>query len=482
MSALLVLSVLIVYFGILIFISYLTSRKTDSSSFFTANRKSPWYLVAFGMIGTSISGVTFISIPGEVYTSGFSYYQMVLGYLLGYAFIGLVLLPLYYRLNLVTIYTYLLSRFGKWSHKTGAFFFLVSRVIGSSFRLFLVAVVLQISIFDSFNFPFYLTVSLTLFLIWLYTFKAGIKTVVWTDVLQTFFFIAAVILTIIFISNELNYGFSEMVTTVYQHQYSDMFVWDWTSKRYFFKMFFAGMFIAITMTGLDQDMMQKNLTCKNIKDARKNMFWFSLTLLPINLLFLCLGVLLYIYASSKGITLPESTDALYPMLAVKYFSTFAGIVFLIGIIAAAFSSADSSITSLTTSLCVDFLKLDITEDSVRSRRTKLLSHIGISLLFLLVIIAFRALNNQSVISQIFSIAGYTYGPLLGIFFFGLFTRYAVYDKLVPVIAIISPAITYVININSKFLFFGYEFGYELLILNGAITFLGMLLIRKKEKK
>jgi len=482
MSPLLVFSVITIYFGILIFISYLTSRKSNNASFFTGNRKSPWYLVAFGMIGTSISGVTFISVPGEVGTSGFAYFQLVLGYLLGYLFIGTVLLPLYYKLNLVSIYTYLEKRFGFWSYKTGSFFFLVSRIIGASFRLFLVAVVLQLAIFNAFNIPFYLTVIVTLFLIWLYTFKSGIKTIVWTDSFQTFFLVSSVIISIIIISNGLDLNFMQMIKKVYEHPYSNMFVWDWTSKKYFFKMFFAGTFIAITMTGLDQDLMQKNLTCKNIKEAKKNMFWFTLILLPINLLFLSLGVLLYIYAEKMGIPIPKSTDDLFPLLAINYFTPFAGIVFLLGIIAAAFASADSAITSLTTAFCIDFLNIDIDSETKKTHRIKFLTHIGISLVVLIVIVIFKEINDKSVISQIFNVASYTYGPLLGLFIFGLFTKFNIKDKFVPIVAVASPIICYIINLNSKKWLGGYQFGYELLILNGLITFLGLLIITKKIKK
>jgi Na+/proline symporter len=482
MSPTLVFSVLAVYFGVLMLISYLTSRKTDNAAFFTANKKSPWYLIAFGMIGTSISGVTFVSVPGEVGNSAFTYFQMVLGFPFGYFIILSVLMPIYYKLNLVTIYTYLKTRFGFWSYKTGSFFFLVSRIIGSAFRLFLVATVLQIAIFNSFNIPFYLTVIITILLIWLYTFKGGIKTVVWTDTLQTVFFLTAVILTIFIIGKELNLSGKQIITTISENPLSNIFDWDWKSKNNFFKHFFAGIFTAVTMTGLDQDMMQKNLTCRTLKDAQKNMFWFSLTLIPINLLFLSLGVLLYVYSAAKGITLPATTDSLYPNLAINHFSTFTGVLFLVGIVAAAFSSADSALTALTTTFCIDFLNMDINKNDKKTKNTKFFVHIGVAIVVILVILIFRLLNDQSVIKQIYSIAGYTYGPLLGLFAYGIFTKFKVRDKYVPFIALSSPIICYFISKYSQVLFNGYKFGFELLILNGLITFIGLFIFSKLKTK
>ncbi len=493
MSTLLVFSIIAIYFSFLIFISYLTSRKADTSSFFTGNKQSPWYVVAFGMVGASLSGVTFISVPGEVGNSAFTYFQIVLGYQAGYLFIAMVLLPIYYKLNLVSIYTYIEGRFGFAAYKTSAIFFLISKIIGASFRLFLVATVLQIAFFDAFGIPFSVTVVVTILLIWAYTFKAGIKTIVWTDTFQTFFMLLAVIVTIYLIGDALNMSFGDMVREIKQSEYSKMFDWDWRSDRNFFKQFLAGAFIAIVMTGLDQDMMQKNLTCRNLKDARKNMIWFSLSLIPFNFLFLTLGALLYLFVAHTGISFTDPngffyaaetgkylhTDQLFPELAIHHFSIFAGITFLLGIIAAAFSSADSALTALTTSFTVDVLGIDVQKDSAETRRKKRWIHIGFSILIFLVIIIFKAINDDSVINQVFRVAGYTYGPLLGLFAFGLFTKYEVKDKWVPVIAVLSPLITYIISINSEAWFNGYKFGFELLLVNGFLMFLGLILLRKK---
>jgi len=494
MSALLVFSVIAAYFLLLILISYLTSRKSDTSTFFTANKQSPWYLVAFGMVGASLSGVTFISVPGEVGNSGFTYFQMVLGYQVGYLVIGLVLLPIYYKLNLVSIYTYLEERFGFASYKTGAIYFLISRVIGASFRLFLVATVLQIAFFDSFGIPFWITVIVTILLIWVYTFKAGIKTIVWTDTFQTFFMLLAVVVSVYLIGDALNMSLGDMLHEVKSSPYSKMFDWDWQSDRNFYKQFIAGAFIAIVMTGLDQDMMQKNLTCRNLKDARKNMFWFSVSLIPFNLMFLTLGALLYIFVQKTGISFTDPagffyavdqgkylhTDQLFPQLAIHHFSVFAGITFLLGIIAAAFSSADSALTALTTSFTVDILGIDVRKDSEDTKRKKKFIHIGFSILIFLVILIFKWINDDSVINQVFRIAGYTYGPLLGLFTFGLFTKYKVKDRWVPLIAILSPILTYIISANSAEWFGGYKFGFELLLVNGFFMFWGLFILRKKE--
>ncbi len=482
MTPTIVFSVIAAYFALLIFISYLTGRKSNTASFFTANRKSPWYLVAFGMIGASLSGVTFISVPGEVGNTNFYYFQIVLGYLVGYFVIVTVLLPLYYKLKLVSIYTYLEQRFGFWSYKTGSAFFLLSRVIGSSFRLFLVAGVLQIGFFNAFNIPFWVTVAVTVSLIWVYTYKAGIKTIVWTDTLQTLFMLTAVIVTIFIIADNMDLSFSGIIESVSSSEHSKIFDWNWKSGTNFFKQFIAGAFIAIVMTGLDQDMMQKNLTCKNLKDAKKNIIWMSLSLVPVNLIFLSLGALLYIYAAQNGIVLPEKTDDLYPMLALNNFSVFTGVVFLLGITAAAFSSADSALTSLTTAFSIDFLKLNINDDGKKVKQTKRFVHLGFSVLLFFVILIFNALNDDSVINAVFKAASYTYGPLLGLFAFGLFTKLRTKDKLVPIIAVLSPVISYFLNMFSEDIFFGYKFGFELLIVNGLLTFTGLLIFSEKNSK
>jgi SSS family transporter len=475
-----VLLIISVYFLVLFLISYFTSRKVTADTFFTGDRQSPWFLVAFGMIGASLSGVTFISVPGEVGNSNFYYFQVVLGYILGYYVIAKVLLPLYYRLNLISIYSYLEDRFGFWSYKTGAFFFILSRALGSSLRLYLVASVLQLILFDALGIPFWVSVLITVGLIWLYTFKGGIKTVVWTDTLQTAFMLGAVIITIVLIGQDLGIkSLGEYISTIAQDSRSQIFNWDWKAGTNFFKQFVSGAFITIVMTGLDQDMMQKNLTCKNIGEAQKNMFWFTGTLVIVNLLFLSLGVMLYLYAESKGITLPGKSDQLFPLLATEHFSAFAGIVFVLGIIAAAYSSADSTLTALTTSFCIDFLEIEkkyAPEDRVRIRQKV---HIAFTGLFYLLILSFYWLNDQSVINSVFIIAGYTYGPLLGLYSFGLFTKWKVKDRLVPYVAVASPLITYAITQNSERLLWGYKFGFEALILNGMLMFLGLYLFRKK---
>ncbi len=430
------------------------------------------------MIGASLSGVTFISVPGEVGNSNWYYFQMVLGYLLGYLVIALVLLPLYYRLNLISIYTYLENRFGFWSYKTGAFFFLLSRTVQASFRLFLVAGVLQIAFFDAFGLPFWFAVLCTIGLIWIYTFKGGIKTIVFTDTFQTAFMILAVIVSIIFIKNSLQWNFGDLMSAIAKDPMSEIFNFEWKASRNFFKQFFAGAFIAIVMTGLDQDMMQKNLTCRSLKDAQKNVFWFSIVLIFVNVLFLMLGVLLYQYANTNGIAIPERSDGLFPLLAVNHFSLIAGVFFLLGITAAAYSSADSALTALTTSFCVDFLGFK-PENFGSRNNTRIMVHLSFSLLLFIIILIFNVINDESVINSIFTAAGYTYGPLLGLFTFGIYTKREVFDKYVPTICVLSPAISFVINLNSEWLLNGYKFGFEILILNGLLTFIGMFLISKK---
>lgn len=467
------------YFGVLILISHLTSRGGSNDEFFKANRQSPWYLVAFGMIGASLSGVTFISIPGTVADQGFSYFQVVLGYTVGYAVIGLVLLPLYYRLNLTSIYTYLETRFGKYSYKTGASFFLLSRVVGSSFRLFLVANVLQLIVFDAMGVPFYVTVSLTILLIWLYTFRSGINTIVWTDTLQTFFMLAALGITIVIISEDLGISMNGLMGYLADSEMSKMFFFDdWKSRDYFFKQFISGAFIAIVMTGLDQDMMQKNLTCRNLKDAQKNMFWFTIILTIANFMFLALGLLLTDYAELIGIDAVK--DDLFPAIATSgELGIGVAVLFILGLIAAAYSSADSALTALTTSFSIDILDIEKKYDEQKQVRIRKIIHIGVSLLIIIVMLIFRyAIEDKSVINKLFEFAGYTYGPLLALYSFGLFTKWQVRDKLVPWISVASPVLSYLISINSL-AWFGFEFGFFILILNGFLTFLGLILIRRK---
>jgi SSS family transporter len=476
----LVLIVLTIYFALLFLISWFTSRNVSKDTFFTGDRQSPWFLVAFGMIGASLSGVTFISVPGEVGNTSFHYFQVVLGYTLGYFVIAKVLLPLYYRLNLVSIYAYLETRFGFWSYKTGAFFFILSRTLGSSIRVFLVAGVLQLALFDSLGIPFWVSVLITVSLIWLYTFQGGIKTVVWTDTLQTFFLLAAVVLSIYLIGKDLGIlSIKQFVGTIADDPRSEIFNWDWKSGTNFFKQFASGAFITIVMTGLDQDMMQKNLTCRNLKDAQKNMFWFTITLVVVNLLFLCLGVLLYIYAETNGIPIPTKSDDLYPLLATSYFSEFVGIIFILGIIAAAYSSADSTLTALTTSFCYDFLEIEKRYEKEKQVSVRKKVHIGFTALMFLAILMFKWINDQSVINSVFIIAGYTYGPLLGLYAFGLFTKWEVRDRFVPYLAVGAPLLAFAISQNSQQLLWGYKFGFEVLILNGLLMFTGLYLVRKK---
>ncbi|MEN6452736.1 MAG: sodium:solute symporter [Prolixibacteraceae bacterium] len=479
MSTLLIFIIIFFFFALLLGVSHFTSRNATNETFFTGNRRSPWYLVAFGMIGSTISGVTFISVPGEVGNSAWTYLQFLLGNFIGYWIIAMVLIPLYYKLNLVSIYTYLDQRFGIRSYRTGAFFFLVSQTIGASFRLYLAAGVLQIAFFNALGIPFWVTVMLTLLLIWAYTFRAGIKTVVWTDSLQTAFIIGSVGITIWVISSKLNIGFGEMISVVSDHPYSRIFDWDWQSRTNFFKQFAAGLGIVIVLNGLDQNMMQKNLTCKTRQDAQKNMFWFSFAFIIANLFFLCLGILLYYFAQQKGIALPERSDDLFPMLAIGHFGTLAGALFLLGILAAAYSSADSALTALTTSFCIDLLNLK--PDAPNNKSTRLKVHIAFTVLMFLVIVLFRIINNDSVVTAVFRVAGYTYGPLLGLFAFGILMKKQVKDRFVPYICLLSPVLSYIISSNSKAWLGGYEFGFELLLLNGLITFIGLLIFTERNK-
>lgn len=467
------------YFGLLFLISFITGRKADNDTFFIGNRKSPWYIVAFGMIGASLSGVTFISIPGWVNTQQFAYMQVVLGYLLGYFFVANVLLPVYYKLRLTSIYGYLESRFGYYSYKTGAVFFLISRILGASLRLFIVANVLHITVFKTLHVPFYITVVVTILLIWLYTLKGGIKTIVWTDTLQTFFMLLALGLTIFFIAKKLDLSGLGLINQVRDSEFSRIFYFDdWTSEYHFVKQFISGAFITIVMTGLDQDMMQKNLSCRNLRDAKKNMYWFSIVLVPVNLIFLSLGALLYIFAQSQKIALPERSDDLYPLIATgNYLGPAVGLLFVLGLIAAAYSSADSALTSLTTSFTLDILSLKKAA-SERLKRVRMRVHFGISILLAIIILIVKIINKKAVIDTLFTVAGYTYGPLLGLYCFGLFTRLKIKDIYVPIIAILSPLISFAIQYLLAHLF-DYKIGFELLILNGALTFLGLLCVSKK---
>ncbi len=472
-----IILLIVAYFSVLIFISYVTGKSANNKTFFKADNSSPWYLVAFGMIGASLSGVTFISVPGWVENQSMSYMQMVLGYVVGYAVIGLVLLPLYYRLNLTSIYTYLQDRFGNHSYKTGASFFLLSRTIGASFRLFLVANVLQIVVFDAYQIPFWVTVSITILLIWLYTFKGGIKTIVWTDTLQTLFMLVAVGVCIYTISNELQ--ITNLFSYVADNELSKTFFFDDVKAgNYFWKQFLAGAFIAVVMTGLDQDMMQKNLTCRNLKDAQKNMFWFTIVLVIVNFFFLALGVLLTDYAATNGIDAHK--DQLFPIIATKGTLGLAtAMFFLLGLIAAAYSSADSALTSLTTSFSIDILEIDKKKSIEEQEKTRKRIHILFSFILIATILIFKYfIADASVIAKIFTFAGYTYGPLLGLYAFGLFTKLKVKDKAVPFICLIAPVLTFLISFYSKEKL-GFDFGFFVLVLNGFLTFIGLLLFKEK---
>ena len=483
-SSIIILVIILYFFGLFI-VSSLTTGNNDNSTFFSANKESPWYLVAFGMVGASLSGITFISVPGDVGTTQFTYFQVVLGYLFGYFVVALLLLPIYYKLNLTSIYEYLKIRFGKVSHKTGAFFFFISRITGACFRLYLVAIVLQQFVFNELNIPFEFTVVISVLLIWIYTFRGGIKTIVWTDTLQTTFMLISVLLSIYLITKSLDWSLIDFINSDELKSYSNIFVTEsFLEKNHFFKSFIGGMFITICMTGLDQDMMQKNLTCKSLKEAQKNMIIFSIVLVIVTFLFLLLGALLFIYSSKFNIGIPElngsvNSDLLFPEIALNSgLGNLIGITFLLGLIAAAYSSADSALTSLTTSYCVDFadLKDKSIEYQIKIRKR---THIIMSLVLIVVIIIFKNYLTTSVIDGLLILAGYTYGPLLGLFAFGIFTNYKIHDKYVWIVTSLSVFIMIFIgNLDPQYLS-GYKIGYELLPINGLLTFIGLILIRRK---
>ena len=484
MTPTLILLTFFTYTILLFYITWLTARKAGNRAFFIGNKSSPWFVVAYGMIGASMSGVTFMSVPGWVGSTQFSYLMVVIGYLLGYFVIATILMPLYYRMNLTSIYSYLETRFGFWSYKCGAFYFILSRVIGASFRMFLVVNVLQVFVFDSWNFPFSLTVSIFIILILLYTFKGGIKTIIWTDTVQTTFMLLALLLSIFFIIKNLDISFISISSDVFSSGFSKVFFTDWADKRFFLKQFLSGAFIAIVMTGLDQEMMQKNLSCKSLKDAQKNMFTFSMIMVVVNFLFLFLGAMLFIYSERTGITLPVRSDDLFPTIAINHLGPIAGLIFVIGLISAAYPSADGALTSLTTSFSIDFLGINRREGLTEQQKTRIryYVHISFAVILLFVIILFRAINDRAVIEKLFTIAGYTYGPLLGLYAFGLFTRFSVRDRYVPFLVIFSPVACYFLSRYSEQLFNGYKFSFELLIVNGIITIAGILLLRKRGKK
>ncbi len=481
MSPAIIIVIVLGYFILLLFVGYLTGRKSDNQSFFIGNRKSPWLVVAYGMIGASLSGITFISVPGWVLTSKFAYLQMVIGYVLGYTVITFVLLPLYYRLKLTSIYSYLETRFGFYSYKTGAVFFLISRLIGASFRLFIVTGVLQFVALDKLGVPFPVTVLITILLIWVYTFRGGIKTIVWTDTLQTTFMLLSVVVTIWMISSQLGWSFSDMMTQIKTSDFSKTFFFhDWKSKHFFWKQFLSGAFITIVMTGLDQDMMQKNLSCRTENEAKKNMILLSISLVVVNIIFLSLGALLIFYAQAKGLVIPQDSDQLFPMVVMSgLLPPIIILIFIIGLVAAAFSSADSALTALTTSFTLDILPSKKMNEK-QLKRQRIMVHIGLSFTLLIVIIIFGQIKNGNVISNLFKVAGYTYGPLLGLYAFGVFSKKKVYDKWVPFLAILAPVLTYFAGELAKQLFTGYQLSFELLIINGFLMFLFLWGISKQE--
>lgn len=476
-----------IYTILLFGVTWLTSRKEKSNNdaFFRGNRKSPWFVVAYGMIGASLSGVTFMSVPGGVYNGGFTYMPLVFGYVIGYVVIAFLLLPLYYRLNLTSIYSYLEQRLGERSEKTGAMFFILSRLLGSALRMYLVVFILYEFVFRSWGIPFWIPAVVFIALILLYTFKGGIKTVVWTDTLQTTFLLLAAFVTVIAILHRMDLSWAELFQNANNAGYTRMFETDPTHNKFYLKQILSGAFITITMTGLDQDMMQKNLTCKNLRDAQKNVLTASGLFIVVNILFLSLGAALLLYAQQTGFELPVNEngavigDKIFPSIAFSL-NTFTAVVFVLGMVAAGYSSADGTLTALTTTLCYDFLHFDQSNLSENKQTLyRKLIHVGFAMLYLLVIIAFKPFHNQSLIDTLFDVAGFTYGPLLGMYSFGLFTKRTTNDKLVPLICIIAPVICYILKVHSAEWLWGYKFGFEILLLNGLLTFAGLMIFSKK---
>ncbi|MEI6488832.1 MAG: sodium:solute symporter [Bacteroidota bacterium] len=494
MSSTIILICVVAYSILLFAVTWITSKGANNESYYVGNRSSKWYLVAYGMIGASLSGVTFISVPGTVgklesANGQFSYFQVILGYLFGYMVIAYILLPLYYRLNLTSIYSYLKQRFGNYSYRTGAFFFILSRVVGSAFRVYVVVNVLQSFVFDELGVPFYVTVAVFLALILLYTYQGGVKTIVYTDTLQTTFMLLSVVLSIVFIMKQMDLNISGVYDKISHSNYTQVFFGEWRLKSYFPKQFFGGMFIAIAMTGLDQEMMQKNISCKNVGEAQKNVVTFTFILLLVNILFLVLGALLYIYANEQSIPLLMDkdmkivSDNVFPSIALHSLGTLSAVFFIIGLISAAYPSADGALTALTSVFCIDFLGLkdNTTKTEEEKKKIRYLVHFSFAAILLLVIVVFKLINNDSVITNLFTWAGYTYGPLLGLYSFGLFTKKQVHDKWVPIICIIAPIVCIVLNNYSTWLFNGYRFGFEMIILNGLFTYIGLSIIAKKKE-
>jgi len=474
-----ILVIIAVYFAVLLLISHIVSTKdSNNDAFFLGNKKSPWYIVAIGMLGDSISGVTFVSVPGMVGQFDMTYMQMVLGFFPGYLIVAFVLLPLYYKLNLTSIYGYLQQRFGLFSYKTGASFFILSRIVGAASKLYLIVLILQTLVFDQWHVPFYVTVIVIVVLIWTYTHRSGMKTIVWTDALQTICLLAALGLIIWQVASKMGLDISQVADTIQSSRHSRIFVFDdWVSKQNFFKQFFSGILIVIVMTGLDQNMMQKNLTCKTLKDAQKNMVSYGFGFIPMNYLFLSLGILLLAFASQYGITLPDNPDQILPMLATEYLGMPVLICFTIGIIAASFSNADSALTSLTTSVCIDLL--DVEKKEVKeAKKIRGKVHLLVCIVFLLAILFIDHINKTSILDTIYKAASYTYGPLLGLFFFGLFTKINIKDRFVPVVCILAPLLSYALEYTLLHTL-EYRVGYEILLLNGLLTAAGLFLLSKK---
>ncbi|MGL5914498.1 MAG: sodium:solute symporter [Bacteroidales bacterium] len=475
------LSIIFGYFGVLLLISWGTTYKVQSSSFYLGTRKTPWYIIAFGMLGSSLSGITFISVPGMVADSQFSYLQMVLGFIVGYLVVAQLLLPLYYRMRLTSIYSYLETRFGRCSYKTGASFFLLSRLFGSAIRLLIITIVLQAMVFNSLGIPFWLNAVFTIGLIFVYTYRGGVKTIIWTDTLQTFAILSTLVLCLVGIASKMNLSLSGTFHLIAESEFSRIFFFDDPKDtRYFFKQFIAGVFTTISMTGLDQDLMQKNLSCRNLKEAQRNMHTYGIAFLPVNLLFLSLGVLLYTFVAHNGISLPSKPDELFPLIATSnYLHPVVGLLFVIGIIAASYSSADSALTALTTSFSIDILGLKA--DDAKLKRKRNIVHFGMSLLFLALILVLKEFYTDSIINIIYRVASYSYGPLLGMYAFGLFTSINVKDRYVPIVAIVSPIASFLLNWASPILFRGYKFGFELLLVNGIFTFIGLLCLQTRKR-
>ncbi len=493
-SPFVIIAFIISYFLILLLMGYVTSRKASSSSYFLGNKSSPWILVAMGMIGDSLSGITYISVPGKVGTAHFSYLQIVLGYFVGYFIISHILLPLYYRLNLTSIYEYLLSRFGRVTQKTGSLFFIISRLLGAGGRLYLAANVIQFFVFDNLfeqKVPFALSVSLILLLMLLYTYKGGIRTLVYTDTLQSLFLILGVVLSIVAITSQMDISIWEATKRICASDMSDTFMFDFKKSNFFFKDFIGGIFTAAAMTGLDQNMMQKNLSCRSLPEAQKNIFWFSISMVIVNIFFLALGALLFMYYDFSHIALPTNaetgaviTDRVFPNLALNHLGTFSGLVFILGLTAATFSSADSVLTTLTTSAYIDVLEIDRKDelDEKKKTRYRMIIHVGFTIVLWLIILVFKQLNKAALIDTILLIASYTYGPLLALFMIGLFTKVNLHDKWVPLACVAGPVLCYIMSSNTKLLFGDYQIGLELIIINAFITGMLLLLLKRPTTK